>query len=604
MKIPLQKFGSLHIIQRFYLFTVFLIITPMLILSATNYYDFLRERELTRERELYGVADHLNRLLPDTFNEILEQWGALEKPAAEQVKILNQVLQPIVNDISMTHPGLGLGFYSSELDKIIAIGPEFEPSMLKALPHDAPYFLAYKTGKPELTYIDTSVGWQGKPILHLAYPIYRNGKIIGHSWASIKLEDVYKEASNVRTKIIITGLIVLFAVILATQLVFNRFRKDLKGFANAITHDSSHLPEGTISELKPLLDLIKKRNEELKDYNEVLKRERQRLYKLLDSLPAFVYLQAADYSIRFHNHYFIELFGAAAEKPCYQVLHGVHQPCETCPTFQVFRTSEPEKWEVALINGRTYQIYNFPFTDIDGTDLVLVLGLDINELRMIQREIGRLDRLNLIGEMAGSIAHEVRNPMATVRGFLQFLSEKQDYAKHIEYFKLMIEELDRANSIISEFLSLARGKNIELTNNNLRTIVNNLFPLLQADALKRDKEILLYLSNVPDLLLDEKEIRQLIINLVRNGLEAVPPGGRVKIKTYTEVDEVVLAVQDNGCGISPDILEKLGQPFVTTKDTGTGLGLSVCYSIAGRHNARIDLATSSGGTTFYVRFKK
>lgn len=104
-------------------------------------------------------------------------------------------------------------------------------------------------------------------------------------------------------------------------------------------------------------------------------------------------------------------------------------------------------------------------------------------------------------------------------------------------------------------------------------------------------------------MLDEKEIRQLILNLVRNGLEAMPPKKRLKIKTYTEGDEVVLAVQDEGSGIPDELLAKLGTPFFTTKEKGTGLGLAVCYSIANRHKATIIPETGPKGTTFYVRFK-
>lgn len=97
--------------------------------------------------------------------------------------------------------------------------------------------------------------------------------------------------------------------------------------------------------------------------------------------------------------------------------------------------------------------------------------------------------------------------------------------------------------------------------------------------------------------------RQLILNLVRNGLEAMSPGGHLKINTSAENDEVVLAVRDYGKGINPDVLEKIGTPFYTTKESGTGLGLAVCYSIAARHDATINVETGPDGTTFFVRFK-
>lgn len=147
------------------------------------------------------------------------------------------------------------------------------------------------------------------------------------------------------------------------------------------------------------------------------------------------------------------------------------------------------------------------------------------------------------------------------------------------------------------------NKAIKLSEHNLQSIVKAIYPLIQADAVRMDHDIKLKLDRVPNLLLDEREIRQLILNLVRNGLEAMLPGGNLTIRTSTDDDDVVLAVQDQGRGINPKTLDKIGIPFFTTKDNGTGLGLAVCYSIAARHDAMIKVETSPNGTIFFVRFK-
>lgn len=228
---------------------------------------------------------------------------------------------------------------------------------------------------------------------------------------------------------------------------------------------------------------------------------------------------------------------------------------------------------------------------------------DITERKLYKRELARLDRLNLVGEMAAGIGHEVRNPMTTVRGFLQLYRNKEAFIQYKGSFDLMIDELDRANSIITEFLSLAKNKMLDLKAQNLNTILENLSQLIQADAIVLDKNINMQLEEIPELPLDEKEIRQLILNLVRNGLEAMSSGGNLAIRTFTDGKEVFLSVQDQGKGIESDVLEKIGTPFFTTKDNGTGLGLAVCYSIAARHNAVINIETSPKGTTFFVRFK-
>lgn len=227
---------------------------------------------------------------------------------------------------------------------------------------------------------------------------------------------------------------------------------------------------------------------------------------------------------------------------------------------------------------------------------------DITERRQMQQELLRLNRLNLVGEIAASIGHEVRNPLTSIRGFLQIMSENQLYTAERDYFDLMIEEIDRVNLIITEYLLMARDKKADLQPVSLNRILNSIYPLLNADARSQDKDLQLELGKIPVLMLDEKEIRQLVLNLARNGLESMLSGGTLTIRTVTEGDRAVLEVIDRGAGIPREILDQIGVPFFTTKENGTGLGLSVCHSIAKRHQACIEVESGSRGTCFRVCF--
>lgn len=280
--------------------------------------------------------------------------------------------------------------------------------------------------------------------------------------------------------------------------------------------------------------------------------------------------------------------------------------------------ADREKVVVSLAQGSRVRNQEFQFQTQSGEARIALLSAevlsineqeymlsaltDITELNKWHNELAYMERLHLIAEMAASIGHEVRNPMTTVRGFLQMLGSKTDLAGYNSYFMLMIEELDRANQIISEFLSLAKNKIVHAQSMDMNEIIRMIFPLLQADALRRGNDVCLDLGHVEKAPLDEKEVRQCILNLVRNGLEAMPGGGQVKIKTFMEANEVVLAIQDKGGGIPSEVLDQLGTPFCTTKESGTGLGLAVCFQIVARHNAKINVDTDSEGTTFYVRF--
>ena len=225
------------------------------------------------------------------------------------------------------------------------------------------------------------------------------------------------------------------------------------------------------------------------------------------------------------------------------------------------------------------------------------------ENQKIENAMSRLERLNLIGEMAVSIGHEIRNPLTTVRGYLQYFTMKKFFSDYEETFDIMIQELDRANLIITEFLLLANDKKVDLESQNLNIIISKIYHLLQADAVGAGKNIILELGEIANTLLDENEIRHYILNLVRNGLEATKDKGVVLIKTYMDEQSVVLEIQDNGEGICQEVLGKLGMPFVTTKEKGAGLGIPICYRIAERHQAQLDMTTSSTGTTVSIKFK-
>jgi signal transduction histidine kinase len=230
---------------------------------------------------------------------------------------------------------------------------------------------------------------------------------------------------------------------------------------------------------------------------------------------------------------------------------------------------------------------------------------DITELEMLRSELDNVDRLSLVGQMAASITHEVRNPMAVVRGFLQLMQEKSPESLD-HYYRIVLEELDRANSIINDFLSLAQNRIAEKEESQLHDIIHELSPLLWADANLRGQSIEFMLAHdVPKLHLNSKEIKQVVLNLARNGMEAMNEKGVLTLETRLVDDTVELCVRDTGPGIPRVKQEKLFEPFFTTKAKGTGLGLSMCLSIVERHNGTITIESEEGqGTTFKVAFQR
>lgn len=358
-----------------------------------------------------------------------------------------------------------------------------------------------------------------------------------------------------------------------------------------------------------------------------VRRERKRLEQeivrenafrrtIVDCIPAGLMVFDSDRRLKLVNRVFCRMVGWSAEEilgamPPYDFLppddtgrngeaffrRGVSGHLHTGATVVELQRRDGEPFNSLLLISSLEDSLG----KILGT---VALVCDFTGNGRLDEETARLERLYLAGQMATAMAHAIRNPICSARGFLELagLREEGDGSWYRHYSSAAIKELDRANAMIREFLSLARDKPVNKAAQNLNSLVEKVLPSLKRAAAVSSVEVKTDLQRIPDLLLDGEEVCQLILNLAHNGLEAMSSGGRLTIRTYLEGKEVVLAVEDIGAGIKNNVLEQLGTPFFTTKEVGLGLGLPACYCIAYRHDATITVDTGPGGTTFYVRF--
>lgn len=234
------------------------------------------------------------------------------------------------------------------------------------------------------------------------------------------------------------------------------------------------------------------------------------------------------------------------------------------------------------------------------------LKQEMLENERLHKEKRQMDQLHLVGEMAVGFAHEVRNRMTTVKMFLQALSNT-DIPEHEkkQMIATVLLDVEQANGIISEFVMLAHNKKVELRPINLNKIVRESILKIQSElGVNASRFKFLKEDTLPHICVDENEITQLIMNFIRNGLEAMEDDQVIAIETVSNENEILLLIKDEGSGIHPSILDKIATPFFTTKDHHIGLGLSKCYSIAERNQATITLDTGSTGTTITVTFSK
>ena len=231
-----------------------------------------------------------------------------------------------------------------------------------------------------------------------------------------------------------------------------------------------------------------------------------------------------------------------------------------------------------------------------------ILARDVTEERTMERESARLERLSVMGQLAAGIGHELRNPLTTVRGFLQLFAKNPELASVHSQLAVMLADLESAHAITSQFLALARNSACEMKCANLNHLVQGVLPLVRADAHMRDCQVIVRTQGLPCQRLAERDISQLILNLARNGLQSMGAGGVLTISTEESAGRVLLNVSDTGHGITQEVADKMWAPFFTTRDGAVGLGLAVCECIAKHHGAKITFNTNAQGTTFTVSF--
>lgn len=221
----------------------------------------------------------------------------------------------------------------------------------------------------------------------------------------------------------------------------------------------------------------------------------------------------------------------------------------------------------------------------------------------IRKELQRAEKMNAIGQLAASVAHEIRNPMTVVRGFLQIFLAKDHLSKEeLEYIRLMIDELNRAEVIINDYLSLARPDLDQIEKVNAGDLAANVMDLMNTFALM-SKNISIIQSLESDVFLkgNISELKQVLINIVKNGIEAMKSGGTLSLAVQKNDSFGLFVIRDTGIGMSPEEIERLGTAFYSLKEKGTGIGLMVCYQIVEKMKGSITVESIKGeGTTFKI----
>ncbi|WP_144462202.1 PAS domain-containing sensor histidine kinase [Bacillus pumilus] len=279
----------------------------------------------------------------------------------------------------------------------------------------------------------------------------------------------------------------------------------------------------------------------------------------------------------------------------YQIEH-LAQPAQT------MSLDEMDNEVPFVLNHPDQRILEFSFKRNIIHNMNLAIFRDVTERKELEERVRKSDTLHVVGELAAGIAHEIRNPMTALKGFIQLLKGNIE-GEYSLYFNVITSELKRIESIITEFLILAKPQAIVYEEKNVVQIVKDTMDLLHAQANLGNVQMHLnVMDEIPLIYCEQNQLKQVFINILKNAIEVMPRKGNVYVSIQRKGEEhIVISLRDEGCGMAEDKLRRLGEPFYTTKERGTGLGLMVSYKIIEEHQGTIEVESEEGvGTVFHL----
>ncbi|MGE6363436.1 ATP-binding protein [Bacillus paramycoides] len=346
----------------------------------------------------------------------------------------------------------------------------------------------------------------------------------------------------------------------------------------------------------------------LKAIEEQLKQQTSELELIFKALPDLCFLTEADGTIIDYKAGSPTKFYVPAEtfmgKKFYEVL-----PSPVAQQFREAIRQVKEKESTVIVEYPLALKGSIDFFEARCLpllhDKIMVIIRDITERKKTEELLNKSDTLAAIGQLAAGVAHEVRNPLTVIKGFIQlFQINKEDQEK---YFDLMLSEIERIEAILQEFLSIAKTDEIPTEKKNIYKIFENVVSLINTKAIMTNIQVEL-IADSGEIIIEcsENQLKQVFINILQNSIEAMPDGGKISIhmKEMNE-DGVIIDIVDEGIGIPEERIKRLGEPFYSTKEKGTGIGLMLSYKIIESHQGAISIMSDVGvGTTVTIYLPK
>lgn len=250
---------------------------------------------------------------------------------------------------------------------------------------------------------------------------------------------------------------------------------------------------------------------------------------------------------------------------------------------------------------RIFQVIKVPlFTKEGMRKNLFVIGRDVTDIKRAEELIAKNEKLSVVGQLAAGVAHEIRNPLTSLKGFVKLIKENK--GDNDFYLGIMDKELERINIIVNELLLIAKPQKEAFSKNNIVSLLRSVIDLMISEAKMSGVKIEVDAGNdLPLIDCEAYHLKQVFINIIKNAIEASEEGDLINVKIFQKEGNICVEIIDEGCGIERERLQRIGEPFFTMKEKGTGLGMTVSYKIIQNHNGSLHIDSELGkGTTVSV----
>lgn len=316
---------------------------------------------------------------------------------------------------------------------------------------------------------------------------------------------------------------------------------------------------------------------------------------LVSSLPVGLIATDEEGVIRLINTSAVEMIGINQDEAFGQNPTSI-LPLSLSAEFENYdQIKEPH--EVSFGTGKnpgSLLVMSFPLYDSDEKVVGKTMLLqDVSDIKQLQLELRRNERLAALGKMAAGVAHELRNPLSSIKGLAVLLRTKlQDDERGIETANILVKEVERLNRSIGELLEYAKPDKLNYELNFFSDVIKRSLAIMSQDLESAKIELTVSLHDIPAIRMDKDKINQVILNLIINAVQAIKNDGRIKIRLFCEKNEAICEIRDNGKGVKKKNIHRVFDPYFTTKQDGTGLGLAMSAKIIEAHSGRIEFQSS------------